>query len=233
MKSIIEIQNLSYSYSDGASALQGISLDVAEGEKLGIIGPNGAGKTTLLLHISGMLDGKGSLMMFGMDANKENIGGIRKKTGFVFQDPDDQLFSPTVFDDVAFGPLNMGLPKEEIEARVREALDEVEMTGFEQKLSHHLSAGEKKRIAIATVLSMKPEILLLDEPTANLDPGVRRHLIKLLSGFRVTMVIAGHDLDMIKQLCSRVVLLNRGRIVAEGAPPEMIGNRKLMEENGL
>ena len=233
MENIIEIQNLSYSYSGGASALQGVNLGVGEGEKLGIIGPNGAGKTTLLLHLSGIFDAKGSLKMFGMEANRENLGGIRKKTGFVFQDPDDQLFSPTVFDDVAFGPLNMGMDKKEVEERVKEALGEVEMPGSEQRVSHHLSTGEKKRIAIATVLSMKPEILLLDEPTANLDPGVRRHLIKLLSGFRVTMVIAGHDLDMIRQLCSRVVLLNRGRIVAEGAPPEIIGNKKLMEENGL
>ena len=233
MNRAIKIQNLNYSYSDGSRALDGVSLEIDEGEKVGIIGPNGAGKTTLLLHFNGILRGNGEVKIFGLDMNDGNLHKIRKVVGLIFQDPDDQLFSPTVFDDVAFGPLNLGLPRDEIEQRVSEALSQVGMQGFEQRLSHRLSIGEKKRIAIATILSMRPGILLFDEPTANLDPRMHRALTALLDGFQITLVIASHDLDMVGKLCSRIILLNHGRIIADGPAEEMLENKRLMEENGL
>lgn len=233
MKKIIEIRNLSYSYSEGNVALDKINFEAEEGERIGIVGPNGAGKTTFLLHLNGILRGKGGVKIFGLEVKSANLYTIRKMVGLIFQDPDDQLFSPTVFDDVAFGPLNMDLPPDEVESRVREVLREVGMLGFEQKFSYHLSLGEKKRVAIATVLSMRPEILAFDEPTANLDPGMRRSLIKLLRNLQMTLIIASHDLSMIEQLCTRVLLLNKGKIMAEGSTSEILGNKKLMEENGL
>ena len=233
MDKAIEIRNLSYSYPDGSAVFEGINLKINEGERVGIIGPNGAGKTTLLLHLNGILRGKGEVKIFGLVLNNGNLHEIRKRVGLVFQDPDDQLFSPTVFDDVAFGPLNMELSKDEVNNRVKEALEEVGMSGFEKRFSHALSAGEKKRIAIATVLSMNPDILAIDEPTSNLDPGMRKNLIALLGGFQTTLIIASHDLNMVEQLCTRVILLNRGRIIAEGIASEMLENKKLMQENGL
>ena len=236
MNRVIEVRNLSYSYSDGNLALQNINMEILEGERIGIIGPNGAGKTTFLLHLNGILRGQGELKVCGLivgNKNNKNLQDIRKNVGFIFQDPEDQLFMPTVFDDVAFGPLNLDLPHEEIEKRVKEALNEVGMQSFEKKFSHRLSTGEKKRIAIATALSMKPEILVFDEPTANLDPKMRRQLIKLLKEFQMTLVIASHDLEMIGQLCNRVILLNQGRIMKEGFADEILSDRKLLEENGL
>jgi len=233
MDKAIEIRNLSYSYPDGSAVFEGINLKINEGERVGIIGPNGAGKTTLLLHLNGILRGKDEVKIFGLGLNNGNLHEIRKRVGLVFQDPDDQLFSPTVFDDVAFGPLNMELSKDEVNNRVKESLEEVGMSGFEKRFSHALSAGEKKRIAIATVLSMNPDILAIDEPTSNLDPGMRKNLIALLGGFQTTLIIASHDLNMVEQLCTRVILLNRGRIIAEGIASEMLENKKLMQENGL
>ncbi|PIZ16479.1 cobalt ABC transporter ATP-binding protein [Candidatus Desantisbacteria bacterium CG_4_10_14_0_8_um_filter_39_17] len=233
MDKAIEIRNLSYSYPDGNAVFEGINLKINEGERVGIIGPNGSGKTTLLLHLNGILRGKDEVKIFGLELNNGNLHEIRKRVGLVFQDPDDQLFSPTVFDDVAFGPLNMELSKDEVNNRVKEALEEVGMSGFEKRFSHALSAGEKKRIAIATVLSMNPDILAIDEPTSNLDPGMRKNLIALLGGFQTTLIIASHDLNMVEQLCTRVILLNRGRIIAEGIASEMLENKKLMQENGL
>lgn len=232
-KKIIEIKGLNYSYPGGREALGNINLDVFEGESLGIIGPNGAGKSTLLLHLNGILSGNSRIRVLDLEAEEKNLPWIRSKVGLVFQDPDDQLFMPTVFDDVAFGPINMDLDKARVKQLVKEALEAVGMQDAVNRLSHHLSFGEKKRISIATVLSMEPEILVLDEPSSNLDPRARQHLLNLLRGFRLTKIIAGHDLELILEICNRVVVLDKGAIVAEGGTKDILGNKSLMELHGL
>lgn len=216
-KKVIEIKNLNYSYPDGTKALCSINLDVFEGESVGIIGPNGAGKTTLLLHLNGILRGDSLMRVWGLDMEDKNLVRIRKKVGLVFQDPDNQLFMPTVCDDVSFGPINMMLSKEEVEASVNEALKEVNMLYSIHRSSHHLSFGEKKKVSIATVLSMKPRVLVLDEPTSNLDPKARRDIIRLLESIRTTKIIASHDIEMISELCSRYFFLDKGMIVKSGS----------------
>jgi len=229
----IEINNLSFSYPDGKTALENVNLSVAEGETVGIVGANGAGKTTLILHLNGILRGNGTIKIAGMDLNKKNVGKIRSKVGLVFQNPEDQLFSPTVFDDVSFGPLNMKIPKDEVIKRTTDALEMVEMRGFENRSAYHLSEGEKKRISIATVLSMNPEILVLDEPTSNLDPKHRRELIGLLKNLGKTLILVSHDLEAVLDLCERTVLMNKGKIVADGKTRDLLNDEKLMEENYL
>ncbi len=234
MKKIIEIENLEYSYPDNTNALRGIDLDIFRGESIGLIGPNGAGKSTLLLHLNGILrKGPGSIEILGMKVEEKNLIRIRQKVAIVFQEPDDQLFMPTVFDDVAFGPINTGYSEEEVRKRVEEALKGVGMTGYEKRCSHHLSLGEKKRISLATVLSMQPEILILDEPTSNLDPRARRHLIELLENLCLTKIVAGHDLELILEICQRVILLDKGRIVTDGETRKLLSNKSLMEYHGL
>lgn len=232
-KKVIEIKNLNFSYSQGVKTLADINLEVYEAETLGIIGPNGAGKSTLLLHLDGLLNGAGNIKICDRPLSKENLTFIRQKVGLVFQDPEDQLFMPTVYEDVAFGPKNQGLGKQATEERVRAALEDVELTQKKDCLSHHLSLGEKKRAAIAAVLSMAPEILVLDEPNSNLDPRTRRHLIELLSGFGVTKIIATHDLEMVLELCNRVIILDQGRIVGQGRPKEILSDKSLLESHGL
>ncbi len=233
LKQVIEIKNLSYTYPDDKEALKDMNLDVSEGECIGIVGPNGAGKSTLLLHLNGILQGKGEVSVFGLEVNAKNLAQIRRKVGLVFQDPDDQLFMPTVFDDVAFGPINMGLDEGTVRVLVRETLEAVGMQDSVNRLAHHLSFGEKKRISIATVLSMKPEILVLDEPSSNLDPKARRHLIGLLSDFRLTKVIASHDLELILDICDRVIVLYRGQVVTGGGTKEILSDKSLMASTGL
>jgi len=234
MAEIIKIRNLEYVYPDGTRALKGVNLDISKGESVGLIGPNGAGKSTLLLHLNGILKGtKGSVEVLGMRMEDKNLAKIRRKVAIVFQEPDDQLFMPTVFDDVAFGPVNSGYSKEKVKEKVKKALRQVRMEGYEDRCSHHLSLGEKKKISIATVLSMDPEILILDEPTISLDPGARRELIKLLKDLNITKIIAGHDLELIVEICSRVVLLDEGEIVTNGDPREVLSNKSLMELHGL
>lgn len=230
---MVEIKNLDYTYPNGGVALIDINLDIFEGEFVGIIGPNGAGKTTFLLHLNGILRGCGRISVLDMEMNEKNLKKIRSKVGTVFQDPDDQLFSPTVFDDVSFGPLNMKLPKDAVIKRTKEALTQVEMSEFEDSSPHHLSFGEKKRISLATVLSMNPEILVLDEPSSNLDPKSRRHLMEVLKGIRVTKIISGHDLELILDICNKVVVLDKGKIVAYGGTKEILSNKSLMESHGL
>ncbi|MFH0935422.1 MAG: ABC transporter ATP-binding protein [Candidatus Omnitrophota bacterium] len=230
---VIEIKNLNYAYPDGTNALSDINLDIYEGESVGIIGPNGAGKSTLLLHLNGILKGQGSIKILGRDINNDNLSFIRNKVGLVFQDPDNQLFMPTVFDDVAFGPLNMGLAKPEVEAAVTRALKEVDMLSSMGRLSHHLSFGEKKRVSIATVLSMQSEILALDEPSSNLDLRHRRQLIELLKGFEHTKVFATHDLGLVSQLCLRVILLYQGKVAASGPTQDILGNKPLLDSHGF
>ena len=233
---IIEIKYLSYSYPDGARALEDINLDVFRGESLGIIGPNGAGKTTLLLHLNGLLNsdnGEAKINILGFQINKKNLGEIRKAVGFVFQSPEDQLFMPTVYEDVSFGPSNLGWDKDTVNKNTQQALEEVDLSDKANHLSYHLSLGEQKRVSIATVLSMKPEILVLDEPSANLDPAARRHLIDLLMGLSVTKIIAGHDLELILGLCNRVVVLDKGKVVADGDTRVILSNPLLMKQYNL
>ncbi len=233
MRQAIAISNLEYTYPDGTRALKDINLSILEGECVGVIGPNGAGKSTLLLHLNGILKQKGEITIFGLSLNNGNLDRIRAKVGLVFQDPENQLFMPTVFDDVAFGPINMKLPKEEVKASVDKALTEVDMLGAIGRVSHHLSFGEKKRVSIATVLSMNPDILVLDEPSANLDPAGRRHLIDLLKGLSVTKIIAGHDLELILELCNRVVVVDKGKIAADGDTRGILSDPLLMQQHSL
>jgi cobalt/nickel transport system ATP-binding protein len=219
---IISIKNLHYSYPDGTRALNDINLEIQQSESLGIVGSNGAGKSTLLFHFNGILHGSGEINILGEELTDKSLSRIRSAVGLVFQDPDSQLFMPTVFDDVSFGPINMGLSGLAVEKSVRLALEEVDMLKAIRRSSHHLSVGEKKRIAIATVLSMNPRILVMDEPSSNLDPGHRRELIKLLNKLEITKIIATHDLDLIAQTCSRVVLMKEGKIVSGGLCPDFL-----------
>lgn len=233
MEEIIKISNLNFTYPDGKQVLNDINLNIYENESVGIIGPNGAGKTTLLLHLLGILRGEGEINVLGMSMNDGNLKKIRNKIGLVFQDPNDQLFTPTVFDDVAFGPLNLGISKDIIEQKVKESLNKVGMSGFEERFPHHLSFGEKKRISIATVLAMEVEILLLDEPSSNLDPKARRQLINLLNNLKITKIIAANDLKLASEVCKRVILLDEGKIVAGGNTEDILNNKSLMERYGF
>lgn len=230
----ISIVNLSYTYPDGTPGLRGISVDILRGESVGVIGPNGAGKTTLLLHLNGILVSKnGNVEILAKKMGKESMKGIRRGVGLLFQDPDDQLFMPSVLDDVAFGPINMGFPREEVIRRATQALRWVGMDGYEKRLPHHLSVGEKKRIAIAAVLSMSPEILVVDEPTSNLDPRAKWGFIELLRGLTMTRIIASHDLEMVQALCERIIILDKGRIVADDHAGCILADVELLRAHGL
>lgn len=234
MEKAVEIERLSFSYPDGRQVLKDVSLTVYLGETVAIIGPNGAGKTTLLLHLNGIFMSKnGKVEILGMEVRKENIKRIRKSVGLVFQEPDDQLFCPTVFDDVAFGPINMGYPKDEVRQRVAQALEWVGLTGYESRLPHHLSVGEKKRVALATVLSMSPEILIIDEPTANLDPRGRWELVELLRSLPGTKIMATHDLEIVRALCARTIVLDGGVMVADDSTHRILANVSLLQGHGL
>ncbi len=230
---ILAVNDLHFSYPDGHSALHGVSLKLCEGDKVALVGPNGAGKSTLMLHLNGILGGKGEVEIAGMRLTKENLPAIRAMVGLVFQNPDDQLFSPTVFEDVAFGPLHMGLPEDEVRARVDAALEAVNMTAYRDRLSHHLSVGEKKRIAIATVLSMNPSVLILDEPSAGLDPRARRTLINLLRDLPITMLVSTHDMKMVEELFPRTVVMDEGRVVADGLTMDILQDEALLNAHGL
>lgn len=229
----IETNGLSYSYPDGTQALLGLDLQVKEGESIGLIGPNGAGKSTLLLCLNGIFKASGAVSILGRELNNENMPFVRSKLGIVFQDPDVQLFMSSVFEDVAFGPLNMGVSKDKVHEIVLEALEKVGMKASEQRSSHHLSFGEKKRVALATVLSMEPQVLLLDEPSSNLDPKNRRRLIELLNSFTHTKIIASHDLDLVERCCTRVVALSGGKISAQGPSRDIISDKELLKSSGL
>ena len=233
MEPIIEINDLSFSYPDGKQALMGINLRVLPGEKIALVGANGAGKSTLLLHMNGILGERGTIFIDGLEMKKKNLGLIRALVGVVFQNPDDQLFSPTVFEDVAYGPIYQGLERKTVQEKVGQALAAVHMTVYADRNPYHLSGGEKKRIAIATVLSMQPRILVLDEPTSGLDPRTRRELIELLLELPQTMLIATHDLGLVELLTPRTVLLNQGRIMADGPTTSILGDEDLIETNGL
>ena len=230
----IEIRNLSFAYHhNGHSALRDVDLRVQPGEKVALVGPNGAGKSTLLLHLNGILRGNGTVRVMGYDVAEPNLACIRAWVGMVFQDPDDQLFSPTGFDDVAFGPLYAGLTEGEIQERVAWALAQVGIEGYAERISHHLSLGEKKRAAIATVLAMQPEILALDEPTSGLDPRTRRRLIGLLQELPQTMLAATHDLRFVAEVFPRTVILDGGQVVADGPTGEILADQRLLVAHGL
>ena len=233
MTNVLQVQDLHYSYHDGHQALRGVSFEMRPGDKVALVGPNGAGKSTLMLHLNGILTGRGDVTVGDKRISRDNLPAIRAMVGLVFQNPDDQLFSPTVFEDVAFGPLHMGLAKDEVEARVMSALQAVRMTGYRDRLSHHLSVGEKKRIAIATVLSMNPQILVLDEPSAGLDPRARRTLINLLRELPITMLVSTHDMRLVEELFPRTIVMDEGVIVADGKTKDILADAKLLEAHGL
>jgi cobalt/nickel transport system ATP-binding protein len=231
---IVEVIDLKYSYPDGTSALQGMSFRIHHGEAVAIVGANGAGKSTLLRHLNGYLTPTAGRVRIGdLPLTKATLPNVRRTVGMVFQNPDDQLFLPTVFDDVAFGPLNLGLGAEEVEARVTQALDQVEASHLRERPSYKLSSGEKRAVAIATVLSMSPDILVMDEPTTGLDPHARRCLINLLQGFRHTKIIATHDLDLVLDLCERTIIIHDGRVTADGATREIFADENLLRQSHL
>jgi cobalt/nickel transport system ATP-binding protein len=233
MTSVLQVHDLHFSYHDGLVALRGVSFELCKGEKVALVGPNGAGKSTLMLHLNGILTGHGEVTIGGNRLTRTNLPAVRAMVGLVFQNPDDQLFSPTVFEDVAFGPLHMGLPMKEVETRVKSALEAVRMSAFRDRLSHHLSVGEKKRIAIATVLSMDPQILVLDEPSAGLDPRARRTLINLLRDLPITMLVSTHDMRLVQELFPRTIVMDEGQIVADGRTKDILQDEELLTAHGL
>ncbi len=225
----IEIEDLWFEYPDKRAALRGVNLQIHAGEKTALVGLNGAGKSTLLLHLNGILSGRGTIHINRIRLTPATIGQIRALVGLIFQSPDDQLFSTTVFEDVAYGPIYQGLPPADVKIRVREALALVGMQDYADRTSYHLSLGEKKRIAIATVLSMQPEILVLDEPSAGLDPRARRNLMGLLKEFHHTMIIATHDLDLVKELTTRTLVMFDGKIVADGPTGQILQDQEILQ----
>jgi cobalt/nickel transport system ATP-binding protein len=230
----VRIIRLSYTYPDGTKALEGIDLDVRCGERVAIVGPSGAGKSTLLLHLNGVLTGNGSVKIIGVNLEQSSLRQIRRQVGLLFQDPNDQLFCPTVFEDIAFGPLNLSVPAEEIPRRVEKALQDSGLDrSIRSRSSHHLSLGERRRVSLATVLAMEPEILGMDEPTSNLDPRNRRHLIDVISGLKATLIVATHDLELVLDVCSRTVLMDQGKIWEDGETRPMLADARLMQLHGL
>ena len=231
---IVEFKNVCFRYPDGTEALKGISFRITHGESVGIVGANGAGKSTLLLHMNGyLLPTSGTVNIGDLSVTKKSRQDIRRKVGIVFQNPDDQLFMPTVFDDVAFGPLILGMDETSVRERVNEALRLVNSLDLCDKPPHHLSCGQKSAVAIAAVMSMEPDILVMDEPAANLDPKSRRSLITLLKTFAHSKIIASHDLDLILDVCKRCIVIKDGAVVADGPSTEILANQTLLEENNL
>ena len=231
---VLDVHGLAYAYPDGHQALFGVNLHVHQGERVALLGPNGAGKTTLVLHLNGILTaGAGSVQVSGLPVAKANLMEIRRRVGVVFQDPDDQLFMPSVRDDVAFGPANLGLRGAVLEARVVAALDRVGMVDYIDRPPHHLSFGQRRRVAVATVLAMEPEVLVLDEPSSNLDPASRRELADILRSLDVTVLMVTHDLPYAYELCPRSVVLSDGVIVADGPTREVLTDDALMAAHRL
>jgi cobalt/nickel transport system ATP-binding protein len=230
----IAVTDLAFSYPDGTAALDGVTFEITHGESVAIVGANGAGKSTLLMHLNGFLSPtSGSVRIGDIPVTKGTLPGIRKTVGMVFQDPDDQLFMPTVYEDVAFGPVNLGLPAEEIDTRVTEALTRVGALKLQDRPPYRLSGGEKRAVAIATVLAMWPNVLVMDEPSSNLDPRARRRLIELLGTFEHTKIIATHDLDLALDLCDRTIVMSDGTITADGPTREIFADDALLQTSGL
>lgn len=226
---LVEVQDLHYAYPDGTAALRGISFRFTHGEAVGVVGANGAGKSTLLLHLNGCLSpASGKVRVGDVQVTPKTLPEVRRTVGMVFQDPDDQLFMPSVREEVAFGPLNAGLTREEVETRVALALDTVDASHLADRPPFRLSGGEKRAVAIASVLSLDPSILVMDEPTANLDPYARRKTIELLRSFHHTRIIATHDLDLVLDVCTRTLVLHRGQVAADGSPGEVFQDEALL-----
>jgi cobalt/nickel transport system ATP-binding protein len=231
---LLEINELQYTYPDGTSALRGVSFHLTHGEAVGVIGANGAGKSTLLLHLNGCLRPQaGTVRIGGFPLNKKTLPQVRRTVGMIFQDPDDQLFMPLVYDDVAFGPLNLGLPTEEVDEVVMSALATVGASHLKDRPPYRLSGGEKRAVAIASVLSMSPSILVMDEPTSSLDPKTRRQVIELLKTFKHSLIIATHDLDLVLDLCPRTIVFKEGRVVFDGPTLGILQNDELLHSSSL
>jgi cobalt/nickel transport system ATP-binding protein len=231
---VLDVRGLAFAYPDGHQALFGVDLHVHQGERVALLGPNGAGKTTLVLHLNGILTaGQGSVSVSGLPVTKEHLKEIRRRVGIVFQDPDDQLFLGTVRQDVAFGPANLGVKGADLGRRVMEALEKVGMTDFVDRPPHHLSYGQRRRVAVATVLAMEPEILVLDEPSSNLDPASRRELADILRGLDVTVLMVTHDLPYALELCPRSVVLSEGVVVADRPTFDVLTDETLMAAHRL
>ena len=230
---MLELEDVRYRYPTGAEALRGVTFSVEAGERVGLVGPNGAGKSTLLLAMAGFVSAQGKIRVAGHRLTRGTARDVRRHLGLVFQDADNQLFMPRVGDDVAFGPVTMGLAPEEVRSRVAGALAAVGLDGYEDREPYHLSVGEKRRAALATVLAMRPQILALDEPSANLDPRGRRMLIELLPGLSNTLLLIGHDLDMILDVCGRTIVMDAGCVVADGPSSQVLADRDLLESHGL
>ena len=230
----LEVRDLVFTYPDGSTALRGLDLTVQPGERVALLGPNGAGKTTLALHLNGIHRAeRGRVVVSGTALDDTTVREIRRRVGVVFQDPDDQLFMPTVREDVAFGPANLGLRGDDLTTRVVEALEQVDGTHLAGRAPHHLSGGERRRVAVATVLAMRPDVLVLDEPTSNLDPASRRELVEVLRALPVTQLVITHDLPFALELCPRAVVVNGGRVVADGPTGELLSDAPLLAANRL
>ena len=231
---LVAVSDLRFSYADGTPALQGVTFTLHHGESVGLVGANGAGKSTLLLHLAGVLLAPGGAVRVGdWPVTAATLAQVRRSVGMVFQDPDDQLFMPTVEEDVAFGPANLGLPAEEVEARVLGALERVGALHLRRRPPHRLSGGEKRAVAIATVLAMSPDVLVMDEPSSNLDPRSRRRLVEQLRAFEHTKIIATHDLDLVLDVCARTIVLAGGRVAADGPSAELLADEAVLARSGL
>ena len=230
---MIEFENVSFAYEQGSPVIDNLSFTIGDGESVGLIGANGAGKSTIMKLLLGLVTGEGRIAVDGIDVNRENLGKIRQKLGFVLQNSDNQMFMPTVFEDMMFAPLNYMVSREDAEKRVDEVLERLDLQYLKHKYNHKISGGEKRMAAIATILAMEPEAVLMDEPTSALDPYNRRIVINTIRGMEQTKIITSHDLDMIMDTCDRVILISKGRIVADGSAEEILSNKELLEANRM